>query len=170
MSDAVTIGFGETGMNHGNCLPFIVEDDPDFRFLLLRAFEKAGIPKGRIRTAANGEQAIVSFGRTSPSGEPDGAPSFVILDVKLPKYSGFEVLSWIRETSSFPKVPVFMLTSSDDPDDVARAYDLGADAYFVKPMEYRDLGGIVSAMLGHCAVREHRRVPGSLADPRQTSP
>jgi DNA-binding response OmpR family regulator len=154
-------------MKQADCLPFIVEDDPDFRFLLLRAFEKAGIPKDRIRIAADGEQAIVSFGRTPPSGAPDGAPSFVLLDVNLPKYSGFEVLSWIRESSSFPKVPVFMLTSSDDPDEVARAYALGTDAYFIKPLD-SDLGGIISAMLGHWATREHRRVPGSLADPRQT--
>jgi DNA-binding response OmpR family regulator len=63
-----------------------------------------------------------------------------------------------------------MLTSSDDPEDVARAYDLGADAYFVKPVELRELGRIISAMLGHLAGGEHRPVPGSLADPRQTRP
>jgi DNA-binding response OmpR family regulator len=148
-------------MTHGNCLPFVVEDDPDFRFLLLRTFEKAGIPKDRVRIAVDGKEAIVSFGRTV------GVPSFVVLDIHLPKSSGLEVLSWIRESSSFPEVPVFMLTSSDEPDDVARAYDLGADAYFIKPLDYRDLGGIVSAMLGHWATRERRRVPGSVADPRQ---
>jgi CheY-like chemotaxis protein len=169
-SDAIDDRFGGKGVKDADCLPFIVEDDRDFRFILLRAFEKAGIPKGRIRIAADGEQAIASFGPQSPSGEPGAAPSFVILDINLPKYSGFEVLSWIRESSSFPQVPVFMLTSSDDPDDVARAYDLGTDGYFVKPLEYSDLGGIISAMLGHWATREHRRVPGSLADPRQTRP
>jgi DNA-binding response OmpR family regulator len=146
-------------MNLGDCQPFIVEDDPDFRFILLRALEKAGIPRGRIRTAADGEQAIAGLGLASPS--------FVILDLKLPKFTGLEVLAWIRESASVPNLPVFMLTTSDDPDDVARAYDLGTDAYFIKPMNTRALDEIVAAVLGHWATRDHRRIPGSLADPRK---
>jgi len=55
-------------MKLGDCLPFIVEDDPDFRFLLLQALGKAGIPESRVRIAPDGEEAIVSFGR-----RPDAA-------------------------------------------------------------------------------------------------
>jgi DNA-binding response OmpR family regulator len=156
-------------VKHADCLPFVVEDDSDFRLLLLRAFATAGVSKDRVRMVATAEDAIVALDRTPPAGEPRGGPSFVILDVNLPKASGFEVLSWVRESSSFPEIPAFMLTSSDDPGHVTRAYDLGADAYFIKPIGFHDLGGIVSAMLGHWATREHRRVPGSLADPRRTA-
>lgn len=108
-------------------LVLLVEDDPDDAHLLRRAFRHAG-PRLRLEHVEDGERAIA---RLNDQEAP--MPAVILLDLKLPRMSGFEVLGWIRANRRMRRVPVVVLTSSRLRDDVGRAYDLGANSYLVKP-------------------------------------
>jgi CheY-like chemotaxis protein len=107
----------------------LVEDSRDDIELLQRAFRKAGVRRA-LEVVTHGDAALDTLrGRA-----PDALPVLVLLDLKLPRRSGFEVLEWIRATPLTRRVPVVVLTSSRQSADVARAYDLGANSYLVKPV------------------------------------
>ena len=108
-------------------LVLLVEDDPDDAHLLRRAFRRAR-PGLRLEHAEDGERAVA---RLADEGAP--VPAVVLLDLKLPRMSGFEVLRWMRADPRVSSVPVVVLTSSRLRSDVGQAYDLGANSYLVKP-------------------------------------
>src|ERR1041384_3787098 len=105
-----------------------VEDNPDDVMLVGLAFKKA-MANVQLEVATDGEKALAALGNSSPR------PACVLLDVKLPSISGFEILAWIRNQPRLKRLPVIMLTSSVLPADINRAYDLGANSYLVKPLE-----------------------------------
>jgi CheY-like chemotaxis protein len=117
-----------------------VEDDPNDVLLIARAFRKAEIPAS-IQVVNDGEQAVnyLSGNNSFSSREQFPLPSLVLLDLKLPRKSGIEVLAWIRAQAGLKRIPVVMLTSSNQPMDINRAYDLGANAYLVKPVNFDNL-------------------------------
>lgn len=107
----------------------LVEDSRDDIELLQRAFRKAGVTRA-LDVVTHGDAALDMLrARTSET-----LPALVLLDLKLPRRSGFEVLEWIRATPLTRRLPVVVLTSSRQSADVARAYDLGANSYLVKPV------------------------------------
>lgn len=108
----------------------IVEDDPDDLALLKRAFFKAAVETS-YRIAVDGDAAINALKEAVSEG---GQLKVVLLDLKLPRRSGFEVLQWMRSHLVLRRVPVVILTSSDTSSDLTRAYDLGANSYLVKPV------------------------------------
>lgn len=114
----------------------LVEDDPDDVFFLQEAFKKADMA-GALRVVRDGEEAVAYLlgqGAFADRGlHPP--PSLVLLDLKLPRKSGLEVLEWRRGQPGMTLVPVVVLTSSVSETDVRRAYELGANAYLVKPIE-----------------------------------
>ena len=111
-----------------------VEDNPDDLLLVNLAFRKAGVDV-RLETATDGDKAIqmlqIWLGTVSPA--------CLLLDVKLPTLSGLEVLAWIRSQPQFKRLPVIMFTSSFLPDDINRAYELGANSYLTKPSDLEAL-------------------------------
>lgn len=111
----------------------VVEDDENDLFLLKRAFAKAKVTNP-IQEARDGEEAV-GYLTQILQGSGDGArlPVLVLLDLKLPRLSGHEVLSWIRSQNATRRLPVVVLTSSDEPRDINMAYDAGANSYLVKP-------------------------------------
>jgi CheY-like chemotaxis protein len=117
-----------------------VEDNPDDVMLVALAFSKAGA-SAELEVASDGEKAIAAL-----EVKADSLPACVLLDIKLPSISGFEVLSWIRSQPRFKRLPVIMLTSSLLPNDVNRAYDLGANSYLVKPPELDSLVGLAQTI------------------------
>ncbi len=119
-------------------LVLLVEDDPDDAHLLRRAFRRAR-PGLRLEHVEDGERAVA---RLADEGAP--VPAVVLLDLKLPLMSGFEVLGWIRADLRVRRVPVVVLTSSRLRDDVGRAYDLGANSYLVKPTAPEALGPMMA--------------------------
>jgi CheY-like chemotaxis protein len=112
-----------------------VEDNPDDVMLVKLAFKRAGATVD-FASANDGDRAIALL----KEGLNSAPPICVLLDVKLPTVSGFEVLTWIRAQLPLKKLPVVILTSSLLPDDINRAYDMGANSYLIKPP---DLGALV---------------------------
>jgi len=118
-----------------NQIILLVEDDASDSVLIRRAFEKAGISDELVR-AKDGDDAVAYLDGSAPYQDrlAHPLPCLVLLDIKLPRRSGFEVLSWIRrDPRPLRRIPVVMLTSSRHSVDVNRAYELGANAYSVKP-------------------------------------
>jgi len=109
----------------------LVEDNPDDVELTLRALKRARLVNP-VRVARDGAEALeLLFG--------EGArlkPKVVLLDLKLPRVSGLEVLERIRGAEATRTLPVVVLTSSREEPDIRRAYELGANSYVVKPVEF----------------------------------
>jgi len=113
----------------------LVEDNPDDAELVRYAFEKAGI-QNPLSIVTDGDAAVEYIGRTGAHAHRIGnaLPELILLDLKIPRRSGFEVLSFIREHNPTKHTPVVVLTSSDQDDDVRRSYELGANSFLVKPI------------------------------------
>lgn len=118
----------------------LVEDDANDVLLATRAFTKASLQVD-LRRVGNGQEAMDYLSGTGPYADRERhpAPSLVLLDLKLPRRSGLEVLAWMRSRPDLAGVRVVCLTSSREEKDVARAYALGASHYFVKPPAFPDL-------------------------------
>lgn len=117
-------------------LILLVEDDPDHELLTIRALRKSNIAN-EIIVARDGEEALkVLFGEGE--GTPKQLPQVVLLDLKLPKVDGLEVLRRIRESDATHMLPVVMLTSSDEESDVVRSYRLGVNSYIRKPVNFTE--------------------------------
>ncbi|HEY9667595.1 MAG TPA: response regulator [Coleofasciculaceae cyanobacterium] len=114
----------------------LVEDDPGDVFRIQRAFRKTNLASS-LEVVTDGEKAIYYLSGEEPYQDRDRypLPSLVLLDLKLPRRSGFEVLSWLRNESTIKHLPVVVLTSSDQQVDIERAYALGANSYLAKPPE-----------------------------------
>ena len=110
-----------------------VEDNPDDVMLTELAFRKAGV-EVKLEVAKDGDEAIGMLKQF-----PDPPPVCALVDVKLPRVSGLEVLAWIRREPVLKRLPVIMLTSSLLPNDVNQAYDLGANSYLLKPPDLDSL-------------------------------
>jgi CheY-like chemotaxis protein len=118
-----------------------VEDDPNDVLLVGRAVRKTNLNL-RLEVVHDGEQALEYLSGTGRYGNRSDhpLPSLVFLDLKLPRKSGFEVLSWIRSQDKLRRLRVVMLTSSRQDDDVNRAADLGANAFVVKSVDFSAFG------------------------------
>jgi DNA-binding response OmpR family regulator len=113
-------------------LILLVEDDPDHELLTIRALKKSNIAN-EVHVARDGEEAInILF------GENRIRPQVILLDLKLPKVDGLEVLRRIRESDTTRMLPVVVLTSSDEERDVVRSYQLGVNSYIRKPVNFTD--------------------------------
>jgi two-component system, response regulator len=115
----------------------LVEDNEDDVALTLRAFNKIHI-KNKITVAGDGEEALdFIFCRGNfKERNPNDLPSVVLLDLKLPKVNGFEVLKAIRDNEITKYLPVVILTSSKEEQDVVNGYSLGANSYLRKPVDF----------------------------------
>ena len=113
----------------------LVEDNPDDVDLIANAFSKAQVSHP-LEVVSDGESAIeyLAGWAAFEDDERRSLPAFVLLDLKLPRKSGFAVLEWIRATLPLRHLPVVVLTSSGQDRDIRRAYDLGANSYLVKPV------------------------------------
>ncbi|MBX3278464.1 MAG: response regulator [Acidobacteria bacterium] len=111
----------------------LVEDNPVDLDLTLRAFKRRKLTNP-IEVARDGEEALEWVARTAAIGE--GLPVLILLDLKLPKVDGLEVLRHLKTHPSFRAVPVVVLTTSSESADVQTAYQLGANSYIVKPVDF----------------------------------
>jgi len=128
----------------------LAEDDANDALLLQRAFHKANIlnPLHRVRT---GEEAIAYLSGKGPykNRAEFPLPSLVLLDLKMPEVSGFEVLKWIRQHPSLRDLRVVVLSGSEDMRDVDAAYKLGANSFLIKPADFERFVEISQALSGY---------------------
>jgi CheY-like chemotaxis protein len=110
----------------------LVEDDPDHELLTIRALKKSNIAND-VTVARDGAEAIELL-----FGETPIRPQVILLDLKLPKVDGLEVLRRIRESAETRMLPVVILTSSDEERDLVRSYQLGVNSYIRKPVNFND--------------------------------
>lgn len=115
----------------------LVEDNPDDVALTLRAFEKSNI-RNKVVVVNDGEEAldyIFCIGKHEGRNRLD-LPSVILLDLKLPKIDGFEILKTIRENEITKFLPVVILTSSKEEQDIINGYKLGVNSYIRKPVDF----------------------------------
>jgi two-component system response regulator len=113
----------------------LVEDNPDDVTFIMRAFKKNGITN-RVVVAADGEQALDIL--LPPGNAPPPRVALVLLDVKLPKIDGLEVLRAVRADARTQILPVVMLTTSNEDRDIIASYRLGANSFVRKPIQFSD--------------------------------
>jgi CheY-like chemotaxis protein len=125
----------------------LVEDDPNDALLLQRAFRKANLANP-IQLVSDGDAAVSYLAGQAPYADRSRhpLPVLVLLDLKLPRRSGHEVLEWLRAQPGLRRLPVVVITSSKESVDVRRAYDLGANSYLVKPVGFDALIEMVKAL------------------------
>ena len=115
----------------------IVDDDQNDVLLVKHAFQRAGL-RNPIQTVANGLEAKAYLSGEPPYSNRDEypIPALVLLDIRMPLTDGFEALRWIRQHPRFEHLCVVMLTSVDELRDATRAYQLGANSFLVKPLDF----------------------------------
>ncbi len=129
-------------MNEADKPILLVEDDPDDQVLIRRAFTKARLGNP-LTLAKDGDEAVAYLSGTGDYADRRNhpLPVLILLDLKLPRRSGLEVLRWLRlQAGALARTPVAILTSSRQDVDIDQAYDLGANSYLVKPV---DLDGLL---------------------------
>src|SRR5262249_37410365 len=114
----------------------LVEDNPDDEALTLRALRKHGVARN-VTVAHDGVEALeMLLGPGAPEAGDPAMPAVVLLDLLLPRMDGLTLLAHLRADERTRRLPVVILTSSKDEDDVARGYALGANSYVRKPVDY----------------------------------
>jgi CheY-like chemotaxis protein len=130
-----------------HALILVVEDDENDVELIRRTLSQSAIPNPR-QFVKSGEQAISYLLGMEPFSDRKKypIPTLVLLDLKLPVMSGFEVLLWIRNHHPFCDLRIVVLTSSKDIRDVQKAYRLGADSFLVKPLEFENASALFATI------------------------
>jgi DNA-binding response OmpR family regulator len=122
--------------NFGRIL--MVEDDPKDVELSLTALEEYNLAN-EVVVARDGEEALdYLYCRGKFKDRPDGNPAVLLLDLKLPKVNGMEVLQQIKSDAKLMMIPVVVLTSSHEEKDMVASYKLGVNAYVVKPVDFHE--------------------------------
>ena len=126
-------------MKKSNRILLLVEDEPDDEALTLRALERHHI-QNEIVVTRDGQEALdFLFGDGSFAGRDSSElPQVVLLDLKLPKVDGIQVLQRIRADERTSLLPVVLLTSSDEQSDIVESYHFGANSYVRKPVEFNE--------------------------------
>ncbi len=126
----------------------LVEDDPNDILFIQRAFRRSDLENPSIQVVRDGDEAVAYL-----SGEGDYGnrnfyplPGMILLDLKLPRRSGLEVLEWLRSQPVLKRIPVVILTSSKENVDVNRAYDIGVNSYLLKPVNYKALNEMIKTL------------------------
>ena len=140
----------------------LVEDNPDDATLTLDAIGQSDV-RGRVVVVDDGAAALEYLFRTGAYAErdPDCEPALMLLDLKLPKMDGLEVLRRTRADPRGKRVPIVVLSSSKEAHDVAQSYELGANSYIRKPVDYDAFVEVVRAV-GEYWLRLNETPPGTL--------
>ena len=137
---------------------YVEDSEADFALLKL-ASRKCGTPF-TLQHAADGEKAIDYLSGTGPYGDrtEHPFPDLVLLDLRMPRLDGFEVLQWIRDNPATRTLPVVVLAGSSFRSDVRRALELGANSYAVKPERFEELEVLIEQITDVWLARE--KTPG----------
>lgn len=125
----------------------LAEDNSTDALMVQRAFKKANL-LNPIQVVDDGDKAVAYLAGEPPYEDRQQYPFpvLLLLDLKLPRRSGLEVLEWLRQQPLIKRLPVVVLTSSKENSDINRAYDLGANSYLVKPVAFDPLLELVKTV------------------------
>src|ERR1051326_7669832 len=135
-------------MNNQRFTVLLVEDDLNDIFLVKRAFRTARIPNP-LQVVTDGEEALAYLRGEGKYADRSAhpLPKLMVMDIKMPRRTGFEVLEWVKgKGGPLRRIPIVIVSSSDNPSDINRAYELGANAYMVKPMDFRAVEHLFNAI------------------------
>jgi CheY-like chemotaxis protein len=140
----------------------LAEDDPDDVLLTQIALEKARLANP-LQVVRDGEEAISYLCGTEKYGDREHfpLPILLLLDLKMPRLDGFQVLEWLQRQRQFARLHVAIMTSSDHDPDIARAYEMGAESYLIKPPDARELLALVQRIHAYWLILNER--PESIA-------
>ncbi len=138
-------------------LVLLVEDSPDHAELVQRSLADHRLPS-RIIHLTDGQQALDYLLRRGPWSDPSSSPrpQLILLDLRLPRVDGLEVLDRIKAEPDVRSIPVVVLTTSDADRDVARAYERHANSYLVKPVDFHQFRKLMED-LGHYWLHWNRK-------------
>jgi CheY-like chemotaxis protein len=125
-------------MDNNQFTVLLVEDDLNDVFLVKRAFKTAAI-RNPLQVVTDGLEAIHYLRAEGKYADRKAypLPRLVVMDIKMPRRTGFDVLEWVKHDPLLRRIPIVIVSGSDSPMDINRAYELGANAYMVKPVDYR---------------------------------
>lgn len=144
----------------------LVEDNPVDILLMQRAFRNETFANTSLQIVRDGDAAVFYLNGEGDYSDRDRypLPAIILLDLKLPRRSGHEVLVWLKQQPELKRLPVVMLTSSSQTPDVKRAYDLGVNSYLVKPVGFASLLEMMQSFreywLNYTELPEPREFPG----------
>jgi CheY-like chemotaxis protein len=125
----------------------LVEDDLNDIFFVKRAFKIAKI-ENPLQVVTDGLEAIQYLRGEGKYADRAAypLPKLIVMDIKMPRKSGFDVLQWVKNDGPLRRIPVVIVSSSDNPADINHAYELGANAYMIKPMDLRAVEHLFSSI------------------------
>jgi CheY-like chemotaxis protein len=134
-------------MKINNFTVLLVEDDLNDIFLVKRAFKIAKI-ENPLQVVTDGQEAMQYLRGEGKYADRTShpLPKLIVMDIKMPRLSGFEVLEWVKHEVPLRRIPVIIVSSSEDPSDINRAYELGANAYMVKPVDFKEVEHLFSSI------------------------
>lgn len=133
-------------MNPDEKYLLLAEDDPFVAELVLHVLQRGDHPPHVVHVKDGVDALDFLHGRGAYAQRTHGPPAVILLDVKMPRLDGLELLRELKSDSTYRSIPVVMLTSSQDERDITAAYDLGANGYVVKPLEFARLVEVLAVV------------------------
>jgi CheY-like chemotaxis protein len=121
----------------------MIEDDEGHATLIERNIRRAGVSNEIIKFASGRPALDYLIGGGGKPGVQNGKPYMVLLDLNLPDMSGVDILKQLKETPKTERIPVIVLTTTDDKNEIQRCYDLGANVYVTKPVNYENFANAI---------------------------
>jgi CheY-like chemotaxis protein len=150
----------------------VADDSEEDQFIFNWALAKSGL-NAELHSVLDGVEAVAYLAGEPPfdNRRMHPLPDLIVLDLKMPKMNGFDVLRWMSEHPASPPVPVAVFSSSSEPEDIKKAYALGARAYLVKPHSAQAYDGIIQKLREYLYDRDvypptlPRKFPSSVTEP-----
>lgn len=139
--------------NRSEITVLLVEDDLNDIFLVKRAFKKANLtnPLQIVTDGVEAVQYLIGEGKYADR-KAHPIPELIVMDLKMPRKTGLEVLEWLKKDNSLRRIPVIIVSSSDQAWDINRAYEMGANAYMVKPVDFHAVEHLFQSIVHYWGV------------------